>query len=583
MNIRFDQEFDGYPWPGPLGDLKARFGHQWVGPQGFLALLETQLGLGGPTNSQAVRAAALVPAVIATPGFWSKSALVDPLGAAKTLLHWRDLLWSAGWRGQGLTPRLNELGTVTRLVPPGPPDRLVAVAASAAKSSTDIEQVELLEDRDVLDPSWQSVLKNLEASGARIVAVKLQVAAAKGDVQAARGTKFEPAADGSLQLFRPLGPHAAAESVAAWLAASGNVDSTVIIGAEPILDAALRRHGLPTVGATPSYRDNSLLEILPLVIQLGWSPADPARALELLTLPNSPIRRGVRGRLVGALTQWPAVESDAWRLALKEGLAQIEDADDRDRLAGRLDVLLRPTVTGTRYPATELRRRASALIQWLQGRSTPEESDQGDYESAIIQCTGFCKLLDLVGLPDLNRPQLQRLLEDATKDAPARPRYSAQAGFCSVASPGAVCGPVERVVWWNFSRDAAERPSSIPLTPVELKALSDANIILPDQTTVAMQINARWGRPLQSATSQLMLVIRFGTRSPPTPARHWPRNWWCGPLCSSNLQNERRFCHWRCPRLTGTGRFRRACRFRHEKTNLPAVPAYWLDVRSGGR
>lgn len=104
VRIRFDVDFDGYPWPGPLQATTATFGDQWVGPQGLLSLLETQLGLGGLTQPDGVRSAALVPRVLATKGFWSASALVDPMGVAAALLDWRDALWSGGWPGRASHP-----------------------------------------------------------------------------------------------------------------------------------------------------------------------------------------------------------------------------------------------------------------------------------------------------------------------------------------------------------------------------------------------------------------------------------------------------------------------------------------------
>ena len=402
MNIRFDVDFDGYPWPGPLSGSSpgatARFGHQWLGPKGFLGLLETQLGLGGPSNPEGVRAASLVPVILATQGFWSASALVDPLGVAGTLLKWRDVLWSGGWRGEGLTPRLKDLGTLTDAVLGGIPDRIAAVAERLSETPTDIQTVELTEVRKHYPHAWQAILSALESGGTQIIEIVMAAAEAKGDLQAAQKPGFKAMIDGTLQLFRPQGPQLAADAVAAWLAAAGDMTSTVIIGADPLLDAALRRHGLPTVGATAARCDSGLLEILPLIIQMGWSPPDPARALELLTLPTSPIPRGIRGRLVGALKKWPAVDSDVWRSALAEGLERIEDLKDRKRVADRLAVLLQPNISGARYPVAELKRRASTLIAWLQGMSGLQEAGETDYAPAIIQCSNFTQLLDLIGL-----------------------------------------------------------------------------------------------------------------------------------------------------------------------------------------
>ena len=92
MKIRFDPDFDGGAWPGPLGagDREASAGEEWLGELGLVGRLETALGLGGPTPTPGERAAALVPALRDTDGFWSRSVAVDPLGSARELLRWRE-------------------------------------------------------------------------------------------------------------------------------------------------------------------------------------------------------------------------------------------------------------------------------------------------------------------------------------------------------------------------------------------------------------------------------------------------------------------------------------------------------------
>ena len=47
MRIVLGREFDGGSWPGALGAGDAATGVSWVGPLGFVGLLETALGLTG--------------------------------------------------------------------------------------------------------------------------------------------------------------------------------------------------------------------------------------------------------------------------------------------------------------------------------------------------------------------------------------------------------------------------------------------------------------------------------------------------------------------------------------------------------
>ena len=99
MRIVFDPEFDHGSWPGPLRGGKASAGEDWVGPSAFLEMLETALGIGGPSFTMQERAARLVPAVSRMEGFWARSAEVDPFATARRLLQWRDTLVMGGWAG----------------------------------------------------------------------------------------------------------------------------------------------------------------------------------------------------------------------------------------------------------------------------------------------------------------------------------------------------------------------------------------------------------------------------------------------------------------------------------------------------
>ncbi len=69
MRIRFDSDFDGGAWPGPLDGRNAVTGEAWLGELGLLERLETVLGLAGPVPTAGERAAALVPALRRIKGF----------------------------------------------------------------------------------------------------------------------------------------------------------------------------------------------------------------------------------------------------------------------------------------------------------------------------------------------------------------------------------------------------------------------------------------------------------------------------------------------------------------------------------
>ncbi len=507
MRIVFDPDFDSGAWPGPLTDRDAATGEVWVGPAGFLDHLEARLGLGGPRAFSVERIASLLTPVRQVEGFWSRSAEADAVETAAALLRWRDFLWHAGWRGQPITQRLTELARVTREVPPGFADRLDVVLQTLPGRRPGIASVVLFQDPDHLPQAWRRVLQQLRASGTEVEIGCLEPENAAGDLAGARSPGFTPLGDGSLQLLRPYGPLQAAEEVAAWLAAQDGLDDTVVIAADPVLDTTFHRHGLPTVGASSRRRRHALFRILPLVLDLGWHPADPQRALELLTLPLSPIPSGVARRLIRALSEWPAVDSDAWRKQLGRGLAELEDEALRLQAQQQVETTFRPAAPyGGCYPTGEIRDRAGIVCRWLRAGSANAEVDVSPWQSAMHFCSTVIRLLDHAGQDDFTAPQLERLLELAALDVPPDRSFPHQAGLAAVGRPGAVTGGARRIIWWDFSLDSVPPIETLPLSAGETEALALLDVHLPDRGREAEILARRWRRPLLAARSALLLV-----------------------------------------------------------------------------
>ncbi len=403
--------------------------------------------------------------------------------------------------------RLGELAQVTGSAKPGFPDRLQLVQEALANRRADIESVELCEPRDELPPLWQQVLDVLEARGAKVSERAVLPARARGDLKSVQTETFNPSLDGSLQLLRPYGPLATAEEVAAWLATPEVLGGTVIIGGDPVLDEALRRHGLPTLGLSGDGSTSALLQVLPLVLQLGWDPPDPQIALDLLTLPLRPFPSVVANRLADALSRWPAVGSPAWGSSLDEGLEMLEDKDLRQTVNERVTGLFDARVKRSEpYPLEELRRRVDLLQVWLQSRVESSDGGSTPWWAPISQCSTLLSLVDRSGLGSLGTAQLERFVQSATQSVDLSPVLNAQAGLARVDRPGAVVGPARRVIWWSFNSGSAPPIPRLPFSRATRDALGAAGIQLPDPGREALRAAERWSRPLTQATEALLLV-----------------------------------------------------------------------------
>ncbi|MBX7096844.1 MAG: PD-(D/E)XK nuclease family protein [Myxococcaceae bacterium] len=503
--LRFDESFDGGVYFGHVPGT-ATAGESWLGPLGTLGMFESLLGLTHRAVGAGVRVGQALRGLTETPGFWTRSLEADGLATARELLRWSDTLRLQGWTGQG-GPRLEALARALRSVDPGPAERL-RKAITRLDEFKDVRWgLETFAARESLPRLWREAL---DAAAVESRAVTLQPSPRTAPtLEAARGTGFEPVhGERALQLIRPHGPVTGADAVAAALAATRST-RTLIIGSDPILDAALRRHGLPTTGAGQDSHDNVLGELLPLVIELGVAPADPQRALELLTIPQGLIRPRVASELRRALEQWPAIGSQAWKDAITRLLPELEDDEARQTLTERLQAVFGDTVpSGGSYPTKVLLARARWLQQWLHARLSRETSEesQARLQAVVGQVALFTNLVERSAVDALRMTQVRRFLEEAHDGMPAASAFPAQAGLWSVRNPGGVVAPVERIVWWNYTRSSVPVPRTLALLAEEHAALAAVGVFLPTTSEQALHRARAAERPFLMATEALWLV-----------------------------------------------------------------------------
>lgn len=497
LEIVFDWSFDGGAWPGPSGAL---FGEAWLGPQGLLGRLELELGLGGRDATPLERAVALTRTL--GHGYWSASFEVDPIATARRLLDDRDELVSWGWRGEAASSRLPALWTATSSAPLGLPDRVLRVVDQLARGHVDIATLALVDPVGSNPPIWQRLFEAMERRGVRVVHRPPLSPEVAGDLGAARSSGFMPSGDGTLQLLRTHGVLAAADELAAALAASDD-SSTLVIGADAVLDAALVRHCVPRIGADlPTPASAGLLRAC---IESAFHPADAADVYDLICADPGPVPRNVAWGLAGVLRKFAGRGSDAWREALAAQLGVL-DASAREAVAARLAALLDPIASrdGTiEMPAFEMRMQA--LATWARGRALGELAMR------------TAQLLELLrGTSRVSRPQLLRLCDELERTVIPGP--TGEVGLHPVIVPGAMAGPARTVIWWGFTRDRAPLVPRIQLSNAERAALGAA---APDVGTLMAHEARRWRRPLELTTGTLVLVCprtdAVGDRAHPHP------------------------------------------------------------------
>jgi hypothetical protein len=483
----------------------------------FLRISEGQLGLSFPDQAEVLRALRLLRKLDVEGAFWAESAAKDPLATALRLLRWNEELRLAGWHGQAVSPRLGQLSALMEGSPPGIAGRVARVIEALQVQEVDLDSIELLGmSRGELPVLFRHLLEALEAGGTVITEKPLETTEGSGDLAGCLEEGYSPAGSGELRMIRPQGPIAAADLVAAWLAGLDDLTGTVIIGGDEVLDNALHRYGLPTLGASRSAGGDSLLQILSLVIALGWAPQDPHVALELLSLPESPVPPGIAHRLIEALRQWPAIGSNDWNERLASGIEAITEEDRRRRVRERLAILFTPGAEGDEFPAAGLDQRVGTIETWAKGMAQNAGEQEWRWDCLLRQLSSFRKLFCESGLENLPKPLVEKLVVAATSQISLPPAHAAQAGLVSVDDPGAVLCPVRRVVWWNFTERIAPSVDQPFLAPEEKASLEALGCEFPEPAELAARNSRAWRRPLQMASEAVLLVCpRFGADGEP--------------------------------------------------------------------
>lgn len=496
LKVIFDFSFDRGCWPGPLQHQDAAAGEIWVGPSGCLDIIETFTGLRAPVVPHFLRVASIIDCMSRINGFWDASAQVDPFGCAKKILEWRDYLWLYGWQGHSCTPRINELAKVTQDVLPGVPDRLANAEKAIPSAGNVISELVITEPLSVFPCRWRKVIQALDHAGTNII---------QPGTAAPQNQRAAPGSERFMQLLRPSSWADAAWETAAWLSMQGDLKNTVIIGPDMVLDEALYRFGLPTTGAGLPVYDNALLQILPLVLEMARRPPDPQRALELLMLPISPVPRFMAQKLIKALQDYPAVGSDAWQAAIEDGLAVIEDTNQREQLKNRIEFLFSASLSSNIYPASQILERIDIIRTWSRGKMS-QDHDQLDWHPLVAQLENFRQMINLTRLNHFTAPQIRHMLSDISDELPSPSLYDNQAGIAHVGAPECIYGKADTIIWWSFNKEAAAEVFMDPFTDSEKKALENLDVTLPTPADQAVRLAHIWQRPVPAALKQLILV-----------------------------------------------------------------------------
>jgi ATP-dependent helicase/nuclease subunit B len=421
-------------------------------------------------------------------------------------------------------------------------------------------RVQLAAPRPAFAPMVLALVDAMAAAGAAVTDMAGESARASADTDLGRvqrallvggNSKDRPTlkGDGSLLVLEADTPVEAAELTASLARTLTLGDTTVVVNTESVvLDAALARQGLPTIGLATSSALRPHLQVLPLRLQLAFKPQDPFRAAELLLLPGGPLPGHARRSLLDALNEMPGVGSPKWLDAITE-----IQAEETVRAEGRGDSCPRKprrlprccqsglrtgsevtcTIQCQGIPAARAADLCVLVSKWAGGRTgaqpsgpmrltIPATSDDAQLWAQAAAVARTLEQMLLARPPGERLPQqtLMQLHDLATGNGSDLATFNQDAGRPAVArGPGEVIAPSPNVIWWGCTHDADQGPTPEPWTDAECSALRAAGVTLPVPGERREVESAEWRRPILAARQCAVLVRWRLAGAEPTPLR----------------------------------------------------------------
>lgn len=529
MRVVFGWTLDGQCYPENGSGSHAGIGSPVCGPSGFLACLETQLGLRAPINLRVNRVAEywrLLHEFCSEDDFYYASFNSDAWSTADSLLTLRDEAVAAGWDRQliGFTSAeaphspLRKIASLAKIessnaVPFGMADRLIAVNYLLRTISRKlIDDVLLVEPLQSYPSVWKQIFQRLESQGTRITEKPVQLLCDQSDLsriqralhQQIRDTG-ELVGDGSVTIIDADDELQAAEVLAAWLSARELAGTVLVRGQDcSVLDETFRRFGLPRIGGGSRSRFRTLLQVLPLAFEIIRRPLDPYRAVEFLSIPGGPIPEGIAKGLVGHLARSPGFDSLEW-----------------NELTGSYNVWFECRTRGEPPNDTIAIENAFAVCDRLERWACAAAAKQAN--SDLYQLTaGHARVLRQIlkssGLRAIEFVQLQKII-DSVLSYGASVNKAQAASWAVLDEPGQLWDAAQCVIWWGFAKTRWSQPRRL-WSDHEMLALGEYGIDLESCLNRVRRDMMTSRMPIHNTAQRLVLVkprAVAGERAVPHP------------------------------------------------------------------
>jgi ATP-dependent helicase/nuclease subunit B len=528
---------------------------------GFLAILNTQLGLTIPDVSPNKRILQYLKCLMKkdTPAcFYHQSLTVDQFAVAKQLLHWRDDLYLASWdgaiTGDNASPRLIDLASVEVLaqtdVAMNIGQSLQSILIALEKYQTQVVKIYLFDALAVLPYQWQQVINRLKVQGVNIIERNILTCENKGanDLHAlqshllafnqqktkAASERLILSGDGSVLVITSQSKMTSAELISHYLATKQCTPSSVIIAESnaEILDQYFSKQNLARQGMNPSSHHRSVMQLLPLSLQLMWQPVDINKMLSFLVHPVNMIPAFACRILAKTVAAFPGSGSDAWN----EDIQSIKDQakifgkseEEINAIIERIDDWLCNITYDIEQgaPIVVVENKVEKISKYLQAHissvsqrlsdDTLEQQERQLLEAtqslnhiALMHCTELSELLSALkenGEESISQLKLHQLLTWVTGTGASMPLINSEANAPRLTNACAqVIQPMDELIWWDLSVTKHKR--YCPWSPSEVEYLTGQGLVFIDSKAQLAQQEQFALQAVLNARQQLVLIL----------------------------------------------------------------------------
>ncbi len=537
LRVVFGWYLDGSRYPETCDQNNSMLGGLICGPARFATELALRLGIAHASCPQAIRIAKYMKALEECDDgnqYYSKSFQLDAWSTASCMLVWRDDLITAGWNGSKFengTPKLTALAQAEQLSNPLGCNaevlrEILYRLRANSRINLPIKSIKLITPLRLLPPIWQEIFDHLKKRQIELFEPTFNDERGSvsdlSRVQAfmLNGKKSILQNDGTFTLLEADDEFQLSECTTAWLKGSGfALSDLVIVRNSPtsILDGYCAANALPRIGGYESSRWRSALQVLPLMLQSSWLPANPYRTLELISLPESPIPKSASYHFIQALRAEPGFGGERWISAWKNLEASLLEKQASDNLdTAKQDISL--TLKNLRFwlepdrfdpqagmPTTRISKICQEIRKWASSCLRRDSRNQ-ILIHAINAAHELEMALSVLGFSTINQLQLNRLV-DAVYGEGCKPEiWRAECSdWSNVDLPGQVWSSAKHLLWWGFNANTTLLPRQPPWTAYERLVLSDAAVNVESSTAPALRLAHSWKQALLNVQDSVLL------------------------------------------------------------------------------